>query len=100
MLKSKENKIVLLIIIIAACLMYVNFLSWYYSIDTDKIINLGYDGYAINYSFYDGRILMGVILIFANIIHINLKIFYIILLVISILVSSITVLKLYNIIKK
>lgn len=100
MLKSKENKIVLLIIIIAACLMYVNFLSGYYSIDTDKIINLGYDRYAINYSFYDGRILIGVILIFANIIHINLKIFYIILLVISILVSSITVLKLYNIIKK
>lgn len=100
MLKSKENKIVLLVTIIFACLMYVKFLTGYYSIDTDKIISLGYDGYAINYSFYDGRILMGIILIIANIIHINLKIFYIILLVISILISSITVLKLYNIINK
>lgn len=100
MLKNKENKVILLIIIIVACLLYINFLTGYYSIDTDKIIYLGYDGYAINYSFYDGRILMGIILIIANMIHIKLKVLYIILLFISILISSITVLKLYNIINQ
>lgn len=100
MLKVKENKIILLVIIIVTCLMYNNFLTGYWSMDTDKIIKLGYVGYAINYSFYDGRILMGIICVMANIIHMDLKIFYIILLSISILISSITVLKLYNIINK
>ena len=100
MLKIKENKIVLLPIVIITCIIYCNFLTGYWSMDTDKIVKLGYDGYAMNYSFYDGRILMGIICIIANVINIDLKILYIILLAISILVSSFTVLKLYSIIGK
>ena len=100
MLKTKENKIIFLIVTIIAFLIYIFFLTGYYSVDTEKIVNLGYDGYAINYSFYDGRIIMGIICMIANSLNINLKVFYIILLSISILISSITVLKIYDIISK
>ena len=100
MLKTKENRIILLITIIVACLIYSSFLTGYFSMDTEKIVEFGYDGYAMNYSFYDGRIIMGIICLVANLININLKLLYIILVAIAILISSITVLKLCDIINK
>ena len=100
MLKTKENKIIFLIVTIISFLIYIFFLTGYYSVDAEKIVNLGYDGYAMNYSFYDGRIIMGIICMIANSLNINLEVFYIILLSISILISAITVLKIYDIISK
>ena len=61
MLKTKENKIIFFSVLVLACLVYINFITGYFSIDSSKIINLGYDGYAINYSFWDGRIVMGIL---------------------------------------
>ena len=100
MLKTKENKIIFLIVTIISFFIYIFFLTGYYSVDAEKIVNLGYDGYAMNYSFYDGRIIMGIICMIANSLNINLEVFYIILLSISILISAITVLKIYDIISK
>ena len=100
MLKTKENKIIFFSVLVLACLVYINFITGYFSIDSSKIINLGYDGYAINYSFWDGRIVMGILCMIANAINLNLKVFYIILICLSMLILSFTVLKLYTVISK
>ena len=100
MLKTKENKIIFFSVLVLACLVYINFITGYFSIDSPKIINLGYDGYAINYSFWDGRIVMGILCMIANAINLNLKVFYIILICLSMLILSFTVLKLYTVISK
>ena len=100
MLKTKENKIIFFSVLVLACLVYINFITGYFSIDSSKIINLGYDGYAINYSFWDGRIVMGILCMIANAMNLNLKVFYIILICLSMLILSFTVLKLYTVISK
>ncbi len=97
-LKNKENIILYFISIIITAISYTAFLKGYYSIDTPKIIQLGYDGYAIAYSFYDGRLIMTLIGLIANIISIGIKQYYILLLIFSIIISSISVIKIYTIV--
>lgn len=100
MKKSKEKKITFLILLILSCLLYSIFLSGYFSGDTyDKFIALGYKEYALNYSFYDGRIIMGLICIVADILNINISFFYITLLVMAIIISTNTVMKIIEIIR-
>jgi hypothetical protein len=96
----KRKKFTVLVLLILSGLLYSIFLSGYFSRDTyNMIIGLGYKGYAINYSFYDGRVIMGLICMLADILNINIRAFYISLLVMSIIVSTITIIKILNIIE-
>ena len=96
---KKQKYITFLIILIGTGLIYSIFLTGYFSIDTEKIVGQGYDWYATNYSFYDGRPVMGAICMIANIFKVPIKVFYITLLVMAILVSSITVIKMIKIVE-
>lgn len=99
-MKILKKNITFFILLILSCLLYRIFLSGYFSGDTyDKFITLGYKGYALNYSFYDGRIIMGLICLVADALNIYISFFYITLLVMSIMVSTKTVLKIIEIIK-
>ena len=99
-LQKRENVILYIITVLLTMINYIAFLRGYFSTDTPKILDFGYDWYAYNYSLYDGRLLMFLIVILANTIQIGIKQYYIILLIISILISSISVIKIYKIITK
>lgn len=97
----KKKKIIQFIIIsVIAIVMYINFVTIFYSIDTYKILNLGYDGYAINYSLYDGRIFMAGICFIANLFNLPISIFYGLSIIVALLISSFCVLKIYYIIQQ
>lgn len=97
---AKEKNVTFLILLILSCLLYSIFLSGYFSGDTyDKFIALGYKEYAFNYSFYDGRIVMGLICIVADILNVNIKFFYITLLAMAIIISTKTVMKIIEIVE-
>lgn len=95
---SKKNKILLILItFLISIIIYINFVTGYYSVDSKKIMELGYEGYGTQYSLYDGRIFMFMICNIAEIINISIKNLYIILLTLSLFISSITVLIIYEI---
>ena len=59
---KKERNIIIIVTIILACLTYAFFMTGYYSLDTQRVIAQGFDGYAIeDASFPDGRVFMGII---------------------------------------
>ena len=99
-MKSKKKLILFIVTFILSIVMYSNFFPEYYSIDTTKIIKDGYMKYGINYSLYDGRIIMFLICSIAEIINIRIKHFNQILLISSLIISSISVLKIYSIIEE
>lgn len=95
----KKIKLILLIItFLISIILYINFVEGYYSIDTAKIVGLGYMEYGTEYSLFDGRIVMFLICYIAEVVNIDIKSFYIILLIFSIFISSISVLKMYEIV--
>lgn len=98
--KKKEKIITFIIIFIISCLLYSIFLMGYCSIDTQTVVGKGYTNYAINYSFYDGRIIMGCICLIMDFFHAPYKVFYVIVLVMAIAISTITVVKLIEIVSK
>lgn len=97
---KKAQIIKLGIITIVAIIMYINFVTIFYSIDTYKILKLGYDEYGINYSLRDGRPFMAVICMLAYKANISISVFYFINLITSIIISAISVEKIYEIIQK
>jgi len=92
----KKTIITLLIVFLISGIIYANFITGYFSIDSEKITRLGYKEYAIQYSLYDGRIFMYIILMIANLFNTNLTTLYIVLFVISLFIYSCSVLLLYN----
>lgn len=97
-----NKKVVFLFIltIIISIISYINYLPEYYSIDTTKIMSNGYLAYATKYSIQDGRVFSFLIFYIAEIIDISIENLWRILLISAITVSSICILKLYNIITK
>ena len=89
-----------IITLLIAMLAYIYFLPGYYSIDTVKIIKEGYVHYATEYSLLDGRIFMFIILNLAGLIKLSLEALIQILLILGIIVSSINVIKIYNVIEE
>lgn len=85
-------------IFFVSILTYVNFITGYFSIDTDNIISLGYKGYAINYFLCDGRIFSAMFALIGELTKISLKNLYIISTILSIAISSISVMLIYKII--
>ena len=101
MKEINKNKILIITVtIILAIVSYSNFLPEYYSIDTTKIIKDGYLAYGMQYSLQDARIFAFLIFLIAEIINISLRNLWQILLISAIIISSISVLKIYNIILK
>jgi len=98
MKKTNQRIKILMLIFILSVFVYINFVTGYFSGDSVKIFNMGYKEYATNYSLYDGRIFMYLILNVAQALNLNVKTFYIILLILSLFVSSISALMLYEII--
>ena len=101
MKRINKNVILLLAItFIISIISYINFVLGYFSIDTAKIVGFGYLKYGIQYSLYDGRIFMFLICYIAEIIKIDIKEFNIILLISSLFISSVSVIIVYETIKK
>ena len=86
--------------LIFTCLIFSSYLVRHLASDSFIITRLGYKGYAINYSFLDGRPFMGGICFFADKLNIPILAFNRILLFLAIVVSVIAVIKLNNIVLK
>lgn len=96
---KKERNIIIIVTIILACLTYAFFMTGYYSLDTQRVIAQGFDGYAIeDASFPDGRVFMGIICLIASKTNISYTLFYQIMLIGAIVISAFAVYKIYNII--
>jgi len=99
--KIKGEKIIkFLIILVISCIVYSPLLVGHYSTDTYNIANRGYKEYAINYSLNDGRPVMCLISLLANAIHLPIMPYIIILTFIALIISSMSVLKLQELILK
>ena len=100
-MKYKEKTIIIFLALLIGTISYFGFLKGFYSIDTERILSQGYFNYAINDAYIkDGRIFSA--LIFGTIgkvmPYVNLKIIYIINIVIAICILSIATLEMYKII--
>lgn len=97
---NKQKIIQIITVSVISIIMYVNFVTVYYSIDAPIILELGYDTYAIKYSLCDGRIFMSGICLLANLVNIPMSIFYCICIITALIISAISVVKIYEIIQK
>ena len=98
-IKSIKKDIILFFILFGiACLVYWNYISMHYATDTYNIINMGYTKYAIEYSLCDGRVVMFIIGILAEVFAIPIQGYVIGLTLIAIVISCIAVICLKNMI--
>ena len=95
---TKNDIIIFAIIFIITLIVFNGFLTMHYATDTYNIINRGYEAYAIYYSLNDGRPIMSIITLLANIIHMPINTYIILLTFLAILVSCISVILLKKII--
>lgn len=98
--ENKRNIITFIIILIITCIIYAPLLIGHYATDTYNIINKGYEEYAITYSLNDGRPIMCIITLIVQKINMPIMIYVVILTAIALVISSISVIKLKNIILK
>lgn len=96
----KKNLIFFIVTVLIASITYRNFIAIHYSTDMYSIINEGLKEYAIKNSFTDGRVFMGIIDIVGYVLNIKPEVYKSILTIFAILISSISVIKLKNIILK
>lgn len=97
--QNKKNDIIVFFgLFLFTLIIFSAYLTGHFATDTFRIINIGYKNYAINYSFLDGRIFMGIIGLLANNAQIPIMSYVIILQILSIIVSCIVVMTLKNII--
>ena len=97
---NKRNLITFIIILIITCIIYAPLLMGHYATDTYNIINKGYEKYAITYSLNDGRPIMCLITLIAQKLNMPIMLYVILLTGIALIISSISVVKLKNIILK
>ena len=97
---NKRNVITFITTLIITCIIYAPLLMGHYATDTYNIINKGYEKYAITYSLNDGRPIMCLITLLAQTLNIPIMAYIISLTGIALIVSSISVIKLKNIILK
>ena len=100
-METKKEKIgTFICIFFISILSYINFITGYFSIDTDNIISLGYNGYAINYFLYDGRVFSALFALIGELTKISLKNLYIFSTICSMAICSISVMLIYKIVYK
>lgn len=98
-MKTKEKVIIVVGAIIIASLSYWFFWQGFYSVDTYRITSQGYTEYALSDAYIrDGRLFSALIISLLGLINPSYKLCYIINLIIAMIISGITVLKLYEII--
>ncbi|MBR2704120.1 MAG: glucosyltransferase domain-containing protein [Clostridia bacterium] len=85
---------------IFTCVILLSYIVKHFSNDTFMIVRYGYQGYAINYSFLDGRVFMGCISLIAEKLKLPIFTYNRILMILAIIVSVIAVIKLKNIVLK
>src|SRR5574344_1010910 len=96
----KKKFVLFLILFLLTLIVFSQFLLGHYATDTYNIAKVGYEKYATNWSLKDGRVVMYMITMVANILKINIKVFVILTLLLSIIISNISVIKLNGIITK
>lgn len=96
--KYKEDIIIFLILLVFTSLIFIEYLEGHLAGDTFNIINIGYEKYAIEYSFTDGRIFMGIIGMTAAFFNIPILSYIRILDILGIIVTCISIIVLKNII--
>lgn len=99
-MKKKKDIIIFFILLLCSLAIFYKYLTGHFASDTFRIINIGYEEYAINYSLTDGRIFMAIIGLLANTFHIPIVTYIIILQILAIIVSCIIVIVLKNIVIK
>ena len=97
---NRKDIIVFSITFIITCIIFIPFLTGHYATDTYNISNIGYKSYAINWSLKDGRIIMALIGLIANIMNISIESYVFITLFFALLISNITVIILIKIIER
>ena len=96
-MKKKQKIILALGVFLLAIIMYWNWLTVHYATDTYNIINMGYKEYAISHSLIDGRVLNCIITLLADALHLPIEAFVTITLLIALIISTASVIKLKNI---
>lgn len=100
-MKTREKIIILLIAIILGLISYVYFLDGYYSIDTEWIYSRGLFDYATKDAYIkNGRFFSAIIFTLFSFMNLSIKNVYIINLLASVLISSISVIQIYKIINR
>ena len=97
---NKKNIIFFSIAIILAIITYKGFIEIHYSTDMYRIIDMGYKEYILKFSFTDGRIFVALYLFIGDLLNIKPEVYKSIIVIISIIINSISVMKLKNIILK
>ncbi len=95
---NKKDIIIFSIMLIITLIIFSKYLTGYFATDTYSIYLRGYEDYAIKNSLNDGRIIMGLIGILANMINIPIKIYTIILITLSLVTSCFSIMILKNMI--
>ena len=98
--EKKEKKIIFGLIFSISLISYISFITGYYSIDANKIIDMNYINYALNYFFVDGRIFSAIFAIIGGIAKISYKGMYVMSTIGTLIVGNITVIKIYQLIVK
>lgn len=98
-LKNKKKIINLIIIFIISLIIFIPWLKVHYSVDNYTIENYGYQYYSEKWSLLGGRLIMYLILNFANLIRLPVQPFIVISEIISIFISSVNVIILKSIIE-
>lgn len=96
--ETKKNLTLFCMIFIISCLTFINYLNMHYATDTYRIMNVGYETYATNWSFNDGRPLMGLISLISEAINLPIQAYVIITAIGGVLLASIAVVVLKNMI--
>lgn len=95
---TKKDLILFIIMFVFTCMVFKNLIVGHYSTDGYNIIDIGYKNYATKFSFNDGRIIMGFIMLLADTMNINYLTFVTVTLVLTISFSVIAIIIIKNII--
>lgn len=100
MKQIKKDMLICLILIVFTCLIFLPFLQGHYIADTYNIIEKGLEGYSMDNSFSDGRMIMGLLNLLVLKLNIPMIAYVIGTLLIAIILSCLVVILLKNSIAK
>lgn len=98
--RMKKDALICLILILFTCLIFLPFLQGHYIADTYGIIEKGLEGYSMDNSFSDGRMIMGLLNLLVLKLNIPMIAYVIGTLLIAIILSCLVVILLKNSIAK
>lgn len=95
----KKDTLIFAIIFLIAIVVFHPYLLGHYASDTYNIVNQGYEKYAIEWNLKDGRILLAISVLMAELLNLPIEIYVFITLLMALIISCITIIKLKNIIE-